>query len=114
MMKISKQFNELDKNLNEITELDKKVNLNDFIYKDRSPDERFDKYDNDLDLTDKIQNGEIKLSGAKNNQMIFKSHLGEIKKGNNEKRSNEQKNAILKCFTKQETRLLSYLMIILQ
>ena len=52
MMKISKQFNELDKNLNEITELDKKVNLNDlvYIYKDRSPDERFDKYDNDLDL----------------------------------------------------------------
>ena len=38
-----------------------------------------------------MQNGEIKLSDAKNDQIKFKSHLGEIKKGNNKKRSKEQK-----------------------
>ena len=97
---ISKQkeiFNELaDKRLNEITELDKKVNLDDLVYryKGKSPDEKFDKYDNALGLINKIQNGEIKLAEAKNNQIIFKSHFGEIKKGNNKKRSKEQKDAL--------------------
>ena len=70
---ISKQkeiFNELaDKRLNEITELDKKVNLDDLVYryKGKSPDEKFDKYDNALDLIDKIKNDEIKLAETKNN-----------------------------------------------
>ena len=79
--------------LKEITELDEKVKRNDLVYryKGRSPDEKFDKYDNALDLINKIQNGEIKLSDVKNDQTIFKSHLGEIKKGNNKKRSKEQK-----------------------
>ena len=42
----------------------------------------------------KIKNGEIKLAEAKNDQIKFKSNLGEIKKGNNKKRSKEQKNAL--------------------
>ena len=77
----------------EITDLDKKVNRDDLIYryKGKSPDQKFDKYDNALDLINKIQNDEIKLTDAKNNQLIFKSHLGEIKKGNNTERSKEQK-----------------------
>ena len=97
---ISKQkeiFNKLvDERLDEITELDKKVNLDDlaYRYKGKSPDEKFDKYDNALDLIDKIKNGEIKLAEAKNDQIRFKSNLGEIKKGNNKKRSKEQKNAL--------------------
>ena len=55
------------KRLKEITELDEKVNFNDLVYryKGKSPDEKFDKYDNALDLIDKIQNGEIKLTDAK-------------------------------------------------
>ena len=92
MMKI---FNKLaDKRLNEITELDKKGNSNDLVYryKGKNPDEKFDKYDNALDLINKIQNGEIKLSNIKNDQIIFKSHLGKIKKGS--KKSKEQKNTI--------------------
>ena len=62
-------FNELaDKRLNEIIELDKNVNLDDLVYryKDRCPDEKFDKYDNALDLLDKIKNGKIKLAETKN------------------------------------------------
>ena len=60
---ISKQkqiFNKLvDKRLNEITELDKKVNLADLVYRynGKTPEEKFDKYDNALNLIDKIKNG---------------------------------------------------------
>ena len=92
---ISKQkeiFNELaDKRLNEITELDKKVNLDDLIYKYKgnTRNEEFNKYDNALDLIDKIRKGEIKLAEVRNNQNNFKSYLGEIKKG--AKKSKEQK-----------------------
>ena len=92
---ISKQkeiFNKLvDERLDEITELDKKVNHDDLIYryKGKTPDEKFDKYDNALDLIDKIKNGEIKLAEAKNDQINFKSSLGKIKKGNNKKRSKD-------------------------
>ena len=35
-----------------------------------------------------------KLAEAKNDQIKFKSNLGDIKKGNNKKRSMEQKNAL--------------------
>ena len=74
---ISKQkeiFNELaDKRLKEITELNEKVNRDNLIYryKGRTPDEKLDKYDNALDLIDKIQNGKIKLVKAKNDQIRF-------------------------------------------
>ena len=84
-------FNELgDKTLNEITELDKKVDLDDLIYKYKgnTPNEEFNTYDNALDLIDKIKNGEIKLAEVKSNQINFKSNLGEIKKGS--KKSKEQ------------------------
>ena len=88
---ISKQkeiFNKLaDERLNKITELDKKANHDDLVYKykGKSPDEKFDKY-NALDLINKIQNGKIKLSNVKNNQIIFKSHLSEIKKRKKQKK----------------------------
>ena len=58
---ISKQkeiFNELaDKRLNKITKLDKKANRYDLIYryKGKTSDEKFDKYDNALDLINKIK-----------------------------------------------------------
>ena len=112
---VSKQkeiFNELaDKRLNVINELGKKVNLDDLIYryKGNTRNEEFNKYDNALDLIDKIRNSEIKLAEVKNNQNIFKIHLSQIKKG--AKKSKEQKNTIYNininiqyiisnCFTK--------------
>ena len=57
-----------------MTNLDKKVNHNNLVYKykGKSLDEKLDKYDNALDLINKIKNAEIKLSEAKNNQTIFK------------------------------------------
>ena len=94
---ISKQkeiFNELaNKRLNEITELDKKVNLHDLVYryKGKTPNEKFNTYDNALDLIDKIKNGEIKLAEAINDQIRFKSNLGEIKKETTKKDQRSKK-----------------------
>ena len=47
----------------EITELDKKVNHDDLIcrYKGKISNKKLDKYDNALDLINKIRNGEIKV-----------------------------------------------------
>ena len=118
---ISKQkeiFNELaNKRLNEITELDKKVNLHDLVYryKGKTPNEKFNTYDNALELVNKIKNDKIKLAEAKNDQIRLKSSLGEIKKETTKKdqRSKKTHYTILTCFTKQETRLLNFMMIIL-
>ena len=83
---ISKQkeiFNELvDERLEKITDLDKKVNSNDLIYryKGNTPDLNFDEFDNAFDIIDKIRDGKIDLPNVKNNQEKFKSYLEEIKK----------------------------------
>ena len=85
---ISKQkeiFNELvDERREKITDLDKKVNSDDLMYryKGNTADVNFDKFDNALDIIDKIRDGKIDLADVKNNQEKFKSYLGEIKKGN--------------------------------
>ena len=108
-------FNELaDKRFNEITELDKKVNLDYLIYryKDNTPNEEFNTYANALDLVNKIKNGEIKLAEAKNNQINFKSNLSEIKEEVKNQKSRKKQYTILKCFTKQGKRLLIFLIII--
>ena len=75
-------------------ELDKKVNHENLIYKYKGKisDKKFDEYDNALDLIDKIKNGKITLTNAKNDQENFNSSLGEIKKGS--KKSKKQKNVI--------------------
>ena len=68
---ISKQkeiFSKLaDERLKGITELDENVNRDDLIYryKDKTPDERINTYDNALDLINKIKNGKISLTNAK-------------------------------------------------
>ena len=119
---ISKQkeiFNELvDERLEKITDLDKKVNSDDLIYryKGNTADVKFDEFDNALNIINKIQNGEIDLANVKNNQEKFKSYLGEIKKEtkNIDQKSKKTLCTILKCFTKQETKLLSLMIIILQ
>ena len=76
-----------------------------------------DEFDNAFDIIDKVRDAKIDLSDVKNNQEKFKSYLGEIKKGNKKHRSKVQKNThciILKYFTEQETKLLNFIMIILQ
>ena len=94
---ISKQkeiFNELvDERLEKITDLDKKVNSDDLIYryKGNTPDLNFDEFDNALALIDKMGDGKISLTDVKDNHEKIKSYLGEIKKGNNKRKSREPK-----------------------
>ena len=51
----------------------------------------------------------------KNNQEKFKTYLGDIKKGtkNIDQKNKKTLSTTLKCFTKQETKLLNFMMIIL-
>ena len=83
---ISKQkeiFNEhVDERLEKITDLDKKVNSDDLIYRyeGNSPDLNFDEFDNALALNDKIRDGKISLTDVKNNQEKLKSYSGDKKR----------------------------------
>ena len=56
-----------------------------------------------------------KVADIKNEQMKFKSHLGEMKKENKKNKSKEQKNALynIEMLIKQRTVLLKFMMIIL-
>ena len=58
----------------------------------------------------------MKLDEAKNDQIRFKSNLGEIKKVTTKKdqKSKKARYTILTSFTKQKARLLNFLMFILQ
>ena len=49
-------------------------------YKSRTADAKFGKFDNALDILDKIRNGETSITDVKYNQAKFKSNLSEIKK----------------------------------
>ena len=96
--KLKEIFNELVyERLEKIANLDGKVNSDNLIYryKGNTADEDFNKFDNALDIINKIKNGEISLADVKNNQANFKSNLGEIKKGNNKK---DRKSKKKKCF----------------
>ena len=89
-------FNKLvDERLEEITDLDKKVNSDELIYryKGRTADANLDKLDNALDIIDEIRNSEINLTNVKNNQAKFKSNLGEKRK-TYKNRSKEQKDSL--------------------
>ena len=66
-----------------------------------------------LILLIRCDNGKIDLADIKSNQAKFKSYLGEIKKEKNQK-SKKALCTILKCFTKQDAKLLNFMMIILQ
>ena len=77
-------FNELvDERLGKITDLDKEVNSDYFIYryKGNTADVKFNEFDNALDIINKIWDGKIDLVNVKNNQEKVKYYLGEIKKG---------------------------------
>ena len=104
-------FNELaDQRLNKINELHKKVNLYDLVYKYKckSPDEKFDKYDNALDFINKIRNGDVKLLETKNDQAIVKSYLGKIKKETTKKRSKKQKKRTWKHWNALQSKKRGY------
>ena len=93
----------------------KKVNSNDLIYryKGKTADAKFDKFDNALKIMNKTKNGEIRLADVKNNQRKFKSYIGKIKKHTDvDQKSKKTLCIILKCFTKQEKTLLTFMMII--
>ena len=53
-----------------------------YKYEGPTADAKFDEFDNALNLLNKIREDEISLAGAKNDQIVFKSSLGEIKKVN--------------------------------
>ena len=69
----------VDEELEKIVDLDKNVNTNDLIYKYKgnTVDAKLDKFDNALNIINKITNGEIILADVKNNQEKFKSDLRE-------------------------------------
>ena len=86
-----------------------------YRYKGKTLAKKFDKYDNAVNLSNKIKNGEIKLADAKNDQIKFKSNLGKIKKEaiKQYQKGKKTRHTILKCFTKQKMRLSNFMMIIL-
>ena len=57
----------MDERLEKITDLDKKVNRDDLIYRyeGNTPDLNFDEFDNALALVDKIRDGKISLTDVK-------------------------------------------------
>ena len=86
-------FNKLvDERLEKINNLDERVNRNDLIYryKGKLADTKFDRFDNALDIINKIRDGKKDLAEVKNNQEDL--YLGEIKRG--AKKSKEQKNTL--------------------
>ena len=114
----TKIFNELvDERLEKITDSDKKkVNTDDLIYRYKG-DVKFNEFDNALDINDKMRDGKIDLANVKNYQEKPKFYLGEIKKKETKSKDQNSKKTlciILKCFTMQETKLLNFMMIILQ
>ena len=118
-------FHELaDERFEETTELDKRVNPDNLVYryKGSTADLKFDEFDNAPNLLNKIRKSKIKLEYVKNDQIKLTSNLGELKK-ETKNRSREQKKTknkkkmhftILKCFTKQGIALLNFMMSILQ
>ena len=73
------------KGLQKITDLDKKVDRDNLIYKykGRTVNAKFDKFDDALKIINKIRNGNVKNKSNqfKSNQINrFKSNLSEVKK----------------------------------
>ena len=74
--KLTEESFEKINNLDERVDFDKLV----FKYKGNTPDEDFIKFDDALDLMNKIRDGEISLNEAKDQQAKLKSGIEEIKK----------------------------------
>ena len=80
-----------------------------YRYNGFTDDKKFNEFDNAFILLDEKRHGKISLTDAKNDQEEFNSNLREIKK---KIRIIDQKIKntlnILKCFTKQGTKLLNF------
>ena len=59
----------MDERLEKLSDLDKKVNSDDLIYRyeGNTPDLNFDEFDNALALVDKMRGGKISLTDVKKN-----------------------------------------------
>ena len=68
-----------EESFEKINNLGRKVDKLVFKYKGKTPGEDFSKFNNALDLTSKIRNGEISLIKAIDEQAKLKSDMGEIK-----------------------------------
>ena len=76
-------YNKLtEESFEKINSPDKKVDIDKLVfkYKGNTPDEYFSKFNNTLDLINKIIDGEISLNEAKNEQTKLGPNMGEIKK----------------------------------
>ena len=106
---ISKQkeiFNELvGESLEEITDLDEKVNNDNLIYRYKgwTADAKFEKFNNALDIIDKIRNSKTSLTDVKSNRAKFKSNLTEVKKAY-KNRAKEQKDTLYNTETLYKAR----------
>ena len=106
---ISKQkeiFNELvGESLEEITDLDEKVNNDNLIYRYKgwTADAKFEKFNNALDIIDKIRNSKTSLTDVKSNRAKFKSNLTEVKKAY-KTRAKEQKDTLYNTETLYKAR----------
>ena len=80
----------------EIEELDKTVNRKELLYKYKgnTSDVDFSEYYGAIDPINKIKNGNVSLKKAVNDQYELQSKLGEIKKGNPNKKSRTNLNVI--------------------
>ena len=106
---ISKQkeiFNELvGESFEEITDLDEKVNNDNLIYRYKgwTADAKFEKFNNALDIIDKIRNSKTSLTDVKSNRTKFKSNLTEVKKAY-KNRAKEQKDTLYNTETLYKAR----------
>ena len=83
VLKEKQIYNKLtEESFEKINNLGKNVNTDklQFKYKGNTADQDFSRFDNALDLIDKIRNGEISLTEAKDEQAKLKSDKGEIKR----------------------------------
>ena len=99
-------FNELvGESLEEITDLDEKVNNDNLIYRYKgwTADAKFEKFNNALDIIDKIRNSKTSLTDVKSNWAKFKSNLTEVKKAY-KNRAKEQKDTLYNTETLYKAR----------
>ena len=81
VLKENQIYNKLtEESFEKINNLDKKIDNNKLVfkYKGNIPDEDFRKFDNALDLINKIRDGEISLNEAKDEQTKLGSEMRKI------------------------------------
>ena len=101
-------YNELtEEKKNEIENCEKSIDRNKLIYKYKGITSyvNFGEYFGAIDLINKIENGDVSLRKAVNDQYELKSKLGEIKKGNPNRKSKTNLN-IIKNFDKLDDSVL--------